>query len=38
VADHFAAFTDPCIARIDAAQAPEQVQEEIRKTVQDRLF
>ena len=38
IADHFAAFTDPCIARIDAAQALEQVQEEIRKTVQERLF
>ena len=38
VADHFASFTDPCIARIDAAQAPEQVQEEIRKTVQARLL
>ncbi len=38
VADHFAAFEDSCIARIDAAQPPEQVQEEIRKTVQERLF
>ncbi|MCI5166806.1 MAG: dTMP kinase [Candidatus Electrothrix sp. GM3_4] len=37
VADHFSSFTDPCIARIDAAQAPEQVQEDIRKTVLDRL-
>ncbi|WP_339136845.1 MAG: dTMP kinase [Candidatus Electrothrix sp. GW3-4] len=38
VADHFAAFADPCIARINAAQPPEQVQEEIRRTVQTRLF
>ncbi|MCI5220259.1 MAG: dTMP kinase [Candidatus Electrothrix sp. LOE2] len=37
VADHFAAFDDPCIARIDAAQAPEKVQEDIRRTVQDRF-
>lgn len=38
VADHFASFTDPCIVRIDAAQAPDQVQEDIRKTVQKRLL
>jgi len=38
VADHFAAFEDSCIARIDAARTQEQVQEEIRKAVQDRLF
>ncbi|XCN73283.1 MAG: dTMP kinase [Candidatus Electrothrix aestuarii] len=38
VADHFASFTDPCIVRIDAAQAPDQVQEDIRKTVQERLL
>jgi dTMP kinase len=37
VADYFAAFDDPCIARIDAAQAPEKVQEDIRRTVQDRF-
>lgn len=38
VADHFASFTDPCIVRIDAAQAPEQVQKDIRKIVQERLL
>ncbi|MCI5211986.1 MAG: dTMP kinase [Candidatus Electrothrix sp. ATG2] len=38
VADHFAAFNDPCITRIDAAQTPEQVQEAIRKTVRARLL
>ena len=38
VADHFASFTDPCIVRIDAARTPEQVQEDIRRTVQERLF
>lgn len=38
VADHFASFHDPCIARINAAQTPEQVQEDIRRTVQDLLF
>ena len=38
VADHFASFTDPGIVRIDAAQAPEQVQEDIRKIVQERLL
>lgn len=38
VADHFASFDDPCIVRIDAAQSPDQVQEDIRRTVQKRLF
>ncbi|MCI5190490.1 MAG: dTMP kinase, partial [Candidatus Electrothrix sp. AS4_5] len=38
VAHYFATFHDPCIARINAAQAPEQVQEDIRRTVQDRLL
>ncbi|MCI5134884.1 MAG: dTMP kinase [Candidatus Electrothrix sp. AW2] len=38
VAHYFATFDDPCIARINAAQTPEQVQEDIRRTVQDRLF
>ncbi|MCI5130054.1 MAG: dTMP kinase, partial [Candidatus Electrothrix sp. EH2] len=38
VADHFASFDDSCIVRIDAARSPEQVQKDIRKTVQARLF
>ncbi|WP_446007876.1 dTMP kinase [Candidatus Electrothrix sp.] len=38
VADHFAAFSDPCIARINAAQSPEQVHKDICRTVQERLF
>jgi dTMP kinase len=38
VADHFASFPDPCIARINADQSPEQVHEDIRITVQERLF
>ena len=38
VADHFAAFPDPCIARINAAQSPEQVHKDICITVQERLF
>ena len=37
VADHFAAFADPCIVRVDAARKPEQIQEEIREIVQARL-
>ncbi len=38
VADHFAAFSDPCIVRIDASLPPEQVQRQIQKTVTDRLL
>ncbi|MCI5121418.1 MAG: dTMP kinase, partial [Candidatus Electrothrix sp. AUS4] len=38
VADNFASFTDPCIVRINAAQAPDQVQENIRQIVQERLL
>lgn len=38
VADHFSSFTDPCIVHIDAAQAPDQVQEDIRQIVQERLL
>jgi dTMP kinase len=38
VAHHFAAFPDPCIARINAAQSPEQVHKDICTTVQERLF
>jgi dTMP kinase len=38
VADHFAAFNDPCIVRIDASLPPEQVQRQIQKTVTDRLL
>ncbi len=38
VADHFAAFSDSCIARINADQSTEQVHEDIRITVQERLF
>jgi dTMP kinase len=33
VAEHFAAFSDPCIMRIDAARPPEQVQQEIQRAV-----
>uniref|UniRef100_UPI004057662B dTMP kinase n=1 Tax=Candidatus Electrothrix sp. TaxID=2170559 RepID=UPI004057662B len=38
VADHFAAFSDSCIARINAVQSPEQVHKDICRTVQERLF
>lgn len=38
VADHFAAFPDPCIARINAAKSAEQVHKDICRTVQERLF
>ncbi|MCI5223969.1 MAG: dTMP kinase, partial [Candidatus Electrothrix sp. AR4] len=38
VADHFAAFNDPCISRIDASQDFEQVQLQIQNTVKDRLL
>jgi dTMP kinase len=38
VADHFAAFNDPCIARIDAARPPEQVRRQIQETVKNKFL